>query len=273
MTDSDPHAIARELDWHIQQLQQLCDAKVRDLALEALQLVDRLHRPGIQALAAGLRAVGQFDAACADERIALLFELYAAASDRELVVDALESVRPYVESHGGGIELVDVNAGVVTLRLNGACQGCAGSRATLQQGIETALREGYPGFREIVVAEPGATSQQPPSFIAVAARADLPDDQPIEVRCGEQSLVVVRRGDEVHAFAPACPSCGHPLRTAKVSATVIVCAGVNCAFDLRTGRRVDGVVGPGLRAIPATWQGDDLLVADSVDPHSLFSTP
>ena len=276
---SDPHDVARELDRRIQELQQLPDASVRDLVVESLQLIDRLHRPGIQVITEALRGSGHLDDLCRDERVALLFELYAPPSEEDLVKDALDSVRPYIESHGGKLEFLNVTDGVVTLRLAGACQSCVASPATLTQGVETALKEGYAGFREMVVAAPdpdvparAEDSDMAPGFSPVRSRDELPEARLVSVQAGEQSVLIVRVGDEVYAFAPACPSCDHPLSTAKVSGFVLVCSGINCAFDLRTGRRVDGVEGPGLRSVPTMWQGDVLLVADTVDPQSLFST-
>ena len=49
-----------------------------------------------------------------------------------LVLQALDEVRPYLDSHGGGVELVEVVDGVVRLRLYGSCNGCPSSTMTLR---------------------------------------------------------------------------------------------------------------------------------------------
>lgn len=71
--------------------------------------------------------------------------LYGAV--REAMID----VQAYARSHGGEIELVDVNAeGDVSIRLKGACHGCPMSSLTLKHGIEEQLRILVPGVRRVV---------------------------------------------------------------------------------------------------------------------------
>ncbi|HJB78248.1 MAG TPA: NifU family protein [Candidatus Nosocomiicoccus stercorigallinarum] len=65
-------------------------------------------------------------------------------------VDAvLDKLRPFLLRDGGDVELVDVEDGVVMLRLLGACGTCPSSTITLKAGIERALLEEVPGFVEI----------------------------------------------------------------------------------------------------------------------------
>lgn len=62
----------------------------------------------------------------------------------------LDKVRPALESHGGGAELVSFADGVVILRVLGACKGCGMSAFTFQLGIEKILREQYKDYiREV----------------------------------------------------------------------------------------------------------------------------
>ena len=62
----------------------------------------------------------------------------------ERIARALEDVRPYLGSHGGDVELVEVEDGVARLRLNGTCDGCPSSAVTLQHSIETAVLRAAP---------------------------------------------------------------------------------------------------------------------------------
>lgn len=64
---------------------------------------------------------------------------------RDRVARVLERIRPAIQSDGGDLELVDVSpAGVVRIRLHGACVGCPSSDMTLQVGIERNLRHYVP---------------------------------------------------------------------------------------------------------------------------------
>ncbi len=60
------------------------------------------------------------------------------------VQEALDGVRPYMHSHGGDVELLSLEEGVARLRLEGSCQGCPASAATLEQAIRQALEEAAP---------------------------------------------------------------------------------------------------------------------------------
>ncbi|MBM3449889.1 MAG: NifU family protein [Armatimonadetes bacterium] len=65
-------------------------------------------------------------------------------------VDAvLDQIRPAVQGDGGDIELVDVQEGIVSVRLAGACVGCMHSMMTLQAGIERMLKDSIPEVKGV----------------------------------------------------------------------------------------------------------------------------
>lgn len=65
---------------------------------------------------------------------------------RALIEEALDTIRPAIAMDGGNVELLDIEEGVVTIRMMGACGGCPMSTMTLKQGIEQRLREMVPGI-------------------------------------------------------------------------------------------------------------------------------
>lgn len=71
---------------------------------------------------------------------------------RDRVQEALNKIRPGLQSDGGDAELVDVDAesGVATIRMVGACGGCPMSTMTLKMGIERTIRATVPEIREVV---------------------------------------------------------------------------------------------------------------------------
>jgi Fe-S cluster biogenesis protein NfuA len=69
---------------------------------------------------------------------------------REEIEAALNQIRPALQADGGDVEFVEVNDGVVKLRLRGACSGCPMATMTLHQGIERLLKEQVPGVKEVV---------------------------------------------------------------------------------------------------------------------------
>ncbi len=70
---------------------------------------------------------------------------------KERVGAVLDMVRPAIQADGGDVELVDVDdAGVVQVRLHGACIGCPSATITLQVGIERNLKERVPEVTQVV---------------------------------------------------------------------------------------------------------------------------
>ncbi len=71
----------------------------------------------------------------------------------ERVKEALEAVRPQLQKDGGDLEFVSVDdAGKVSVKLLGACNGCPMSTMTLKQGIEAYLKEEIAEVTEVVQA-------------------------------------------------------------------------------------------------------------------------
>lgn len=67
----------------------------------------------------------------------------------ESVQEVLDKLRPFLLRDGGDCELVDIEDGIVKLRLLGACGSCPSSTITLKAGIERALLEEVPGIVEV----------------------------------------------------------------------------------------------------------------------------
>jgi len=68
----------------------------------------------------------------------------------EQVREVIENrIRPRVRMDGGDITLVDVQDGIVKVRLHGACSSCASTRMTMSQGVERILREEIPEIRGV----------------------------------------------------------------------------------------------------------------------------
>lgn len=73
--------------------------------------------------------------------------------DKQKVIDALELIRPALQSDGGDIELIEVgDDGVVTVALQGACRGCPMSQLTLANHVERILKEQIPEVTRVVPA-------------------------------------------------------------------------------------------------------------------------
>src|SRR4051812_26083342 len=86
-----------------------------------------------------------------DELVAHLLFLHGLhpVPVEERVGRALDEGRPYLLAHGGGVELLGVSEGVVSLRLDGACNGCPSSALTLKSAVEEAILRAAPDVERI----------------------------------------------------------------------------------------------------------------------------
>jgi Fe-S cluster biogenesis protein NfuA len=74
-------------------------------------------------------------------------------SIKERVAMALERVRPYLQSDGGDIDLIEVTDDMtVKVKLTGACHGCPYSMQTLKAGVEQAIMKEVPEIRRVISA-------------------------------------------------------------------------------------------------------------------------
>ncbi len=71
---------------------------------------------------------------------------------RDKVEAVLNKIRPSLVADGGNVELIDVNDGVVKIKLTGACAGCPMATMTLKSGIERILKQEIPEVKEVVAA-------------------------------------------------------------------------------------------------------------------------
>ena len=69
---------------------------------------------------------------------------------KEKVEAALKKIRPMLQRDGGNVELIDVEDGIVKVRLQGACAGCPMSQMTIKNGIERLLKQEIPEVKSVV---------------------------------------------------------------------------------------------------------------------------
>ncbi len=128
---------------------ELLLADLDDSQLEAVRALLDLYGEGLGRIV-GLVADGDdgglAEAFAADELVSHLLLLHGLHPEplEARVRGALAEVRPYLESHGGDVELLSLEDGVARLRLQGTCNGCPSSTVTLKSAIEEAIWKSAP---------------------------------------------------------------------------------------------------------------------------------
>ena len=185
----------------------------------------------------------------------LIHDLYPVPLEAR-VQEALASVRPYMESHGGNVELLRLEDGVAHLRLVGHCHGCPASAATLELAIKEAIEEAAPdllGLEVEGVAEPKPLRKPLALAAPIAAPASAPGwvpfDQAGSVAPGTfrvlelegAELIVANVAGTVLAYRDRCASCDGSLAGAGLTGPLLTCTACGAAFDVtRAGLTGDG---------------------------------
>src|SRR5215207_557858 len=140
------------------EIETLDDPSAKSKAAEVVGVLLDLYGEGLarmmEVVAEGEDREKAFDAFAGDELVShllLLHGLHPLDLETRVAV-ALEVVRPYLQSHGGNVELMGIEGGVARLRLEGSCNGCPSSTMTLKLAIEEAVQNAAPDLDGIEAA-------------------------------------------------------------------------------------------------------------------------
>jgi Fe-S cluster biogenesis protein NfuA/nitrite reductase/ring-hydroxylating ferredoxin subunit len=259
------------------QLDAAGDSPTRRVADELLATIMGLYGEGLQRIVATLMEAGEEGERlaaelAADELVASLLMIHDVhpVPLAQRVHDALERVRPYMESHGGNVELLRLEHGVATLKLQGSCSDCAASAMTLELAIKQALEETAPDLEGLEVEGvapessgtplpmasaptaasgkaiqlPMATSTPAPRPAPAWFEADhldlVPPGKMVAVNLGDAELVVANVDGTLLAYANSCANCGAPLDGGALDGGTLACP--RCArtyFLPSAGRSLD----------------------------------
>ncbi len=146
---------------------------------------------------------------------------------------ALEKVKPYMDSHGGSVEIVSLENGIAKLKLSGSCKGCPSSASTLELGIKEAIEEICPDLAGLEVegvvapakhSENGKQQQATHGWKTIDNIAQLKNGAMKTVEVSGTSLIVCRVNDNLYAYRNLCPACGVLLNNGKIEGTQISCS-------------------------------------------------
>ncbi|MEO7352499.1 MAG: NifU family protein [Marmoricola sp.] len=215
----------------------------RERAEELVRLVTDLYGAGLERLLDILYDAGRLDEEAigllaADDLVASLLSVHGLHphSLETRVEQALESVRPYLGSHGGDVELISVTEdGAVQLRLLGSCDGCPSSSVTLKLAVESAIESAAP---EITVIDVETPTTEPSGLIPVESLRSRLAEEPgprggewhpvpetltlasgavLVVQAGGTPLLVCRIGSDLFAFVDRCARCDASLQHAVLA--------------------------------------------------------
>lgn len=256
-------------------------AIARERSEELVRLVADFYGAGLERLLDLVHEQGRLDddvlAALADDELVagvlLVHGLHPYGVETR-VERALESVRPYLGSHGGDVELLAVtDEGTVRLRLLGSCDGCPSSSVTLKLAVQGAVEAAAPEITSIEVEtaadeDTGAAGPLVPvdslfarlhtesgtagdgaSWEVVPQLSGLEPGTVARVGVGTMRVVACRVGTDLFAFEDRCARCERPFEGATLARrlggrsgdAILRCAGCRAHYDVRrAGVCLDG---------------------------------
>jgi len=257
----------------LEEIEALPDSGARDRATEMAAAMLDLYGEGLaRVLGHAMDAGGEglAEALADDELVSHLLFVHDLhpVSVEERVLGALREVRPYLESHGGDVELVGVEEGVVRLRLNGSCEGCPSSAMTLKLAIEDAIHKAAPDVAEVVAegATEAKTTAEPKSDLIQlevsdslrvqqvpapapangdgwATAGSLPElgaESTVVKQVAGEGVLFLRLDGTPYAYRPECPGCHESLAQAALEGGELVCSECGNRYDARrAGRCLD----------------------------------
>jgi Fe-S cluster biogenesis protein NfuA/nitrite reductase/ring-hydroxylating ferredoxin subunit len=228
-------------------LEDLDDPDCRALAEELTAAVVQMYGAGLERIVE-LADADTRDQMANDELVAgllMIHDLFPVPIE-ECVIQALDTVRPYMESHGGNVELLGIEDGIARLRLEGSCKSCRASSSTLELAVRQALEEAAPDLlgMDVEGIEEPDESAVTGTALPMAPAWHMLDIDPSEALVSTDvqgvSLVVANVGGTLLAYRNRCADCGGMLDGGALEAGVLGCPGCGRNFFLpQAGRSMD----------------------------------
>ena len=248
-----------QLEELIARVESIRDSNARASAEELIQALMDLHGAGFQRVLeviwdSGEQGKSVIQQLGRDDLVSPLLLLYGIHPfDMTTRIEtALDKVRPYLRSHGGDVQLIEVTAeGNVRLKLQGSCHGCPSSSLTMKLAVEEAIYDSAPDILELTVegiVEPAKKllEVRPPASVAGTNWEELPGFEAMAtgamrtVDVKGQPVLVCSIDGTYYAYSSKCPACDMSLSDARLDLTTLVCSSCDQHFDaMRAGRSLD----------------------------------
>jgi Fe-S cluster biogenesis protein NfuA/nitrite reductase/ring-hydroxylating ferredoxin subunit len=250
-------------------LDDLDDPACRELAEELTGAVVQMYGAGLERIVE-LADPGTRDAMSKDDLVAgllMIHDLYPVPIE-ERVMQALDTVRPYMESHGGNVEFLGIEDGVAKLRLEGSCKSCRASSSTLELAVRQALEEAAPDLLGMDVE--GVQDEEEVTGVALPMVNGAPGwhildlDPPLALAATSVdgvALFVANVDGTLLAYRNTCASCASSLDGGVLDGGALRCPGCGRSYFLpQAGRSMDDEHLQ-LQPVPLLREGEAIKVA------------
>jgi Fe-S cluster biogenesis protein NfuA/nitrite reductase/ring-hydroxylating ferredoxin subunit len=264
MDRRDVAALSERIDVLLDEVQRRVEPEVTDKVEELVRAVLSLHGAGLEQLLARLDE-SQVRGVLEDDLVAGMLLLHDLHPDdvATRIQAALDSVRPYLGSHAGGIDYLGIDdEGIVHLRLQGSCEGCPGSTATVRLTVENAVLDAAP--EAVAVDVEGMVAAKKQNLLTIEPfrpketsegwhKLDLvtAPGQMQKLVVADLELLVANLAGTFFAYRNSCPTCSSALQHGELTGDQLTCPRCTAVYDVRlAGRALAPVGAPPLEALP-----------------------
>lgn len=224
----------------MERLNNISDIRTREMAQESIQEIMSFYGKGIERI---LEVISENKNASLTEAyhnliedgfvstLLLIHDLHPLSLEMRLN-KALQKVRPYMDSHGGSVQIVGLENNIAKLRLSGSCKGCPSSASTLEFGIKQAISENCPDLLGLEIE--GAPSQKLyqngnashagiSGWKSLEGLSELKEGDLKSIQSNGIPLLICKVNGHLYAYKNICPACELPLNTGKLERSILSC--------------------------------------------------
>lgn len=255
VTKSRVEMLANRIDEVMAQLAEMdFSEEERKKVDELKESIEKFHEEGLRHL---IKTIRQTEAGkerlyeAIDDPLVYAMLLHHGIIKQDLytrVIQALEEVKPYIQSHGGDIELSEVKDNVVYVQLAGACSGCSLSAVTLKNGVEEIIKARVPEIEYVTMVNETVSS----GYMPVEFQDRLRDtgwqvgpsvdqvgvEKPVFFTIADESILLFNSAGKMMAYRNRCPHRGTPFQASDVklrNGSYVIDSKSGFQFDLSTG--------------------------------------
>ena len=255
----------------IEEIDSIPDADTKELMQECIQEILSFYGHGLERI---LKIISNGNNAAAKDiynnliedsflsGLLLIHDLHPLDLRTRLHL-ALEKVKPYMDSHGGSVEIVSLENGIAKLKLSGSCKGCPSSASTLELGIKQAIEEICPDLLELQVegiVTSARSNHNERGWKTIKGVDSLPNEGIRAVEVAGTNLIICKLNEQLYAYQNFCPACERSFSNGTLVKNILSCQ-LGHSYDIQLAGRCTNDENLHLNPYPLLQEGDVTKVA------------
>lgn len=231
--------IAQQIDKLLEEFRNE-NEEIKEKVKRLIELIEEFNRIGLIKIVKKLKEdeIGKkllLELVKEPEVYALFLKYGIVKPDKKSQVAMLiEKIKPYIKSHGGDIEFVDVQGDTLIVKMFGSCVGCSQIGETLQRGILELVQQQFPEIKNIRVI-PVRSSTSTGKEKRVFPLEELREGEIHRYKDEEVDVIIIPLNGNIYAYYNACPHQGLGMENGSLRGEVLTCPWHGFQYLVTTG--------------------------------------